>query len=69
MLSGFPDVDSYVCAWRYSDEAQKTAAAALFGEFPIKGRLPISIPGLYPAGTGIKLHPSSADGRFRKNYN
>jgi beta-N-acetylhexosaminidase len=55
LLRGFPEVDAYLCAYRYSDEAQKTAAAALFGEFPLRGRLPVSIPGLYPAGAGISL--------------
>jgi len=58
-LRDFPDVDVYLCAYRYSDEAQKTAAAALFGEIPLRGRLPVSIPGLYPAGTGIQLEQTS----------
>lgn len=60
-LMDFPDVDGYLCAYRYSDEAQTTAAAALFGEIFIRGRLPVSLPGIYPAGHGIELQPVSGD--------
>lgn len=54
-LRHFPDVDSYLCVYRWSDEAQITAARAIFGEINIKGRLPVSLPGLYPLGHGLKL--------------
>ncbi|MFC2164570.1 glycoside hydrolase family 3 N-terminal domain-containing protein, partial [Acidobacteriota bacterium] len=49
-LRHFPDVDSYLCAYRYSSGAQATAVKALFGEIAIQGKLPVSIPGLYPFG-------------------
>lgn len=58
-LRHFPGVDSYMCAYRYSDEAQHTAAAAVCGEISIRGRLPVSIPGLYPAGHGLELPAGS----------
>jgi beta-N-acetylhexosaminidase len=35
--------------------AQEAAARAIFGESDIEGRLPVSIPGLYPAGHGLTL--------------
>ena len=54
-LRHFPDVDSYLCAYRWDSEAQKAAAKALFGEIDIKGRLPVSLPGLYPLGHGLTL--------------
>jgi len=54
-LRRFPDVDSYLCAYRWDSEAQKAAAKALFGEIDIKGRLPVSLPGLYPLGHGLAL--------------
>lgn len=60
-LRDFPDINGYMCAYRYSDEAQITAAAALFGEIHIRGRLPVSLPGLYPAGHGIELQPVSGE--------
>ena len=51
----FPEVDSYLCVYRWSKEAQSTAARAIFGEIDIKGKLPVSIPDLYPLGHGLTL--------------
>jgi len=34
---------------------QQAMARALLGEIDITGKLPISLPGLYPRGTGIQL--------------
>ncbi len=54
-LRHFSDVDSYLCAYRWDSQAQKAAAKALFGEIDIKGRLSVSLPGLYPLGYGLTL--------------
>jgi beta-N-acetylhexosaminidase len=54
-LRHFSFVDSYLCAYRYVPQAQKAAAKALFGEIDIRGRLPVSLPGLYPLGHGLTL--------------
>ena len=37
----------------FGDAPEAAAVRALCGEAPIGGRLPISIPGLYPAGHGL----------------
>ncbi|MFQ6038211.1 MAG: glycoside hydrolase family 3 protein [Candidatus Aminicenantales bacterium] len=55
-LRHFPDVDAYICAYRYSAEAQRSAVKALFGEIDVTGRLPVSIDGLYPRGHGLILN-------------
>lgn len=55
-LRHFPDVDSYLCAYRWTPQAQEAAAKAIFGEADIKGRLPVSLPGLYPLGHGLSLY-------------
>jgi hypothetical protein len=34
---------------------QQAAARAVLGEIDMVGKLPISLPGLYPRGTGIQL--------------
>jgi beta-N-acetylhexosaminidase len=52
-LRHFPDVNAYMCAYRYADEAMMAAAKALFGEIDIQGKLPVSIPGHYPIGHGL----------------
>jgi beta-N-acetylhexosaminidase len=54
-LRHFPEVDAYVCLYRATPEAQTTAARALAGEIDVAGRLPVSIPGLYPVGHGLEL--------------
>jgi len=36
-------------------QLQRSAVKAMFGMQDITGRLPISLPGLYPRGTGIQL--------------
>jgi beta-glucosidase-like glycosyl hydrolase len=52
-LRHFPEVDAYLCLYRNTAQAQEVAAKAIFGEIDIEGRLPVSIPGLYPAGHGL----------------
>jgi len=54
-LRHFPEVDAYLCLYRNTPETQKIAPRAILGEMEISGRLPVSIPGLYPAGHGIEL--------------
>jgi beta-N-acetylhexosaminidase len=58
-LRQFPHVDSYVAAYDYSDLAQRAAAEVVVGEVGARGRLPVSIPGLYPMGWGINVGPAA----------
>jgi beta-N-acetylhexosaminidase len=51
----FPEVHSYLCLYRNTAQAQEVAARAVCGEMEISGRLPVSIPGLFPAGHGVIL--------------
>ncbi len=54
-LRHFPDVDAYLCMYRNTPQTQELAARALFGEMDLRGKLPVSMPGLYPAGHGLTL--------------
>ncbi len=54
-LRHFPEASAYLCLYRGTPQAQETAARAVFGEIDISGRLPVSIPGLFPIGHGITL--------------
>jgi len=49
-LRHFPEVDGYLCLYRNTPQAQEAAARAVCGEVDIEGRLPVSIPGLFPLG-------------------
>jgi beta-N-acetylhexosaminidase len=54
-LRHIPGVDAYVCMYRNTPETQEIAARALAGEMDVAGRLPVSIPDLYPLGHGLEL--------------
>jgi beta-glucosidase-like glycosyl hydrolase len=58
LLSIFPKLQTYLVAYGDMPSLQDAAAQALLGQSDITGRLPISLPGLYPRGTGIQLAAS-----------
>jgi beta-N-acetylhexosaminidase len=58
LLSSFPKLQTYLVAYGDMPSLQVAAARALLGLSDISGRLPISLPGLYPRGTGIQLPAS-----------
>jgi len=55
ILMSFPNLQTYVVAYGDMPSLQEESAQALLGRTEFKGRLPISLPGLYPRGTGIQL--------------
>jgi len=55
LLQNFPGLRTYMVAYGDMPSLQQAVARALLGEIDIVGKLPISLPGLYPRGTGIQL--------------
>ena len=55
MLRQFPEVPVYVCSYGWAESSQRAAISALFGEYRVGGRLPVTLPGLYPYGHGLDL--------------
>jgi beta-N-acetylhexosaminidase len=55
LLRSFPDIAAYLCLFRNTTQAQETAARAVFGEMDVTGKLPVSIPGIFPIGQGIEI--------------
>jgi beta-glucosidase-like glycosyl hydrolase len=55
LLEGFPALRTYIVAYGDMPSLQQAVARALMGEIDITGKLPISLPGLYPRGTGIQI--------------
>ncbi|NIM90751.1 MAG: glycoside hydrolase family 3 protein [Candidatus Aminicenantes bacterium] len=51
----FPEVNAYLCAFQESPQAQKTAVKALFGDIELRGKLPVTLPGLFPLDHGLVL--------------
>ncbi len=55
LLRNFPDVAAYMTTYSTVPPSEISAVKALFGEIPIGGKLPISIPGFAQYGDGISL--------------
>jgi len=56
LIERFPQAETWLAAFGISDVAQISAARALFGEIPVRGHLPVTVPGVnLKAGFGIEL--------------
>ncbi|HVO81417.1 MAG TPA: glycoside hydrolase family 3 N-terminal domain-containing protein [Terriglobales bacterium] len=62
LAQDFPAIQNYVCAYSNTTVSEVSAAKALFGEIPIRGHLPISIPNFAARGAGIERPPQAAHG-------
>ncbi|MFN4147769.1 MAG: glycoside hydrolase family 3 protein, partial [Runella sp.] len=54
-LKQLPKTSAVVCAYENLPDLQVVAAQQVFGALPYKGRLPVSIEGLYPIRTGQQV--------------
>lgn len=55
ILNEFPSADVHVCAWSTASEQVIQTVPGLFGAAAVSGKLPISMPGLYPFKAGISI--------------
>jgi len=55
LLRSFPAVGAYLATYSTVPPSEVAAVRALFGEIALRGRLPVSIPGLAQLGDGIQL--------------
>ncbi|HEV8429403.1 MAG TPA: glycoside hydrolase family 3 N-terminal domain-containing protein [Pyrinomonadaceae bacterium] len=55
LLQSFPGLRTYLVAYGDMPSLQQAVARVLLGEIDITGKLPISLPGLYPRATGIQV--------------
>ncbi len=56
LISGLPEVGSYLIGWRSNAVTEQAVARALAGAAPITGRLPIALPPAYARGWGLQRH-------------
>lgn len=54
-ILNFPSERSYLCTYSSSPTSETAAAKALFGEIAIHGKLPITLPGIAPRGSGMDI--------------
>jgi beta-N-acetylhexosaminidase len=59
LLRSFPDVPGYLVTFSTVPASEVAAVKALTGQIPIRGKLPVSIPGLAKYGDGILLDRST----------
>jgi beta-N-acetylhexosaminidase len=55
LLSAFPKTWAYLATFSSTPPSEVSAVKALFGEIPITGRMPVTIPGFAKYGDGIQL--------------
>jgi beta-N-acetylhexosaminidase len=56
LIEHFPQAETWLAAFGISDVAQISIARALFGQVPVRGHLPVTIPGVdMKAGFGVEL--------------
>src|SRR5450755_1982175 len=55
VMQDFPSIQNYVCAFSNASVSDIAVVKAIFGEIPIAGHLPVTIPGIAARGDGIQL--------------
>jgi beta-N-acetylhexosaminidase len=55
LLSAFPKTAAYLATFSSTAPSESSAVKALFGEIPISGHMPVTIPGFAKYGDGIQL--------------
>jgi beta-N-acetylhexosaminidase len=55
LIRQFPEAPVFLCAYGGAESSQRAAMGALFGEYPVHGRLPVTIPGIARYGDGIEM--------------
>ncbi len=54
LASDFPRIETYMCTFSNASVSEVGAVKALFGEIPIRGHLPVSIPNIAQRGAGLE---------------
>jgi beta-N-acetylhexosaminidase len=62
LASDFPKIENYMCTFSNATVSEVSAIKALFGEIPIRGHLPVTIPNVAPRGTGLERPPQVPTG-------
>jgi beta-N-acetylhexosaminidase len=62
LASDFPKIENYVCTFSNATVSEMAAVKALFGEIPVRGHLPVTIPNIAERGAGIERPVQVAKG-------
>jgi len=62
LASDFPKIENYFCTFSNATVSEVAAVKALFGEIPIRGHLPVTIPNVAQRGAGLERPAQVASG-------
>jgi len=62
LAQDFPSVETYLCTFSNATVSDISAVKGLFGEIPIHGHLPVTIPNIAERGTGLERPMQVAEG-------
>jgi beta-N-acetylhexosaminidase len=62
LAGDFPKVENYMCTFSNAAISELAAVKALFGEIPIQGHLPVTIPNIAERGAGLQRPAQLAKG-------
>ncbi len=62
LASDFPKIENYMCTFSNATVSEVAAIKALFGEIPIRGHLPVTIPNVAQRGAGLERPAQVATG-------
>ena len=62
LASDFPKIENYMCTFSNATVSEVSAIKALFGEIPIRGHLPVTIPNVAQRGAGLEPPAPVANG-------
>lgn len=62
LASDYPKIENYLCTFSNASVSEIAAVKALFGEIPIRGHLPVTIPNIAHRGEGIERPAQVANG-------
>jgi beta-N-acetylhexosaminidase len=62
LASDFPKIENYMCTFSNATVSEVGAIKALFGEIPIRGHLPVTIPNIAQRGAGLERPAQVASG-------
>jgi len=54
LAQDFPTVENYLCTFSSAPVSEVSAVRAIFGEIPVRGHLPVTIPNIAARGAGIE---------------
>jgi beta-N-acetylhexosaminidase len=54
LIENFPQIRTYLCTYATAPSSENSAVKALFGEIPMRGKLPVTLPGVAARGFSLE---------------